>query len=149
MKRERVADIHFIEDSEDEVFISRLLLKSQNVDVNVVHYPSYDAFIASRIAPEPDRPVILFVDLNLPEIKGTEIIRRIHDSGKYPHVVSGICTGSEDPADRLSADKVGARFFIQKPLDLNALQRVCGVIEGLEIVKSGAVLRLQSVSPES
>jgi hypothetical protein len=112
MKRETIADIHFIEDSEDEVFISRLLLKSQNVDVNVVHYPSYD-------------------------------------SGKFPHVVSGICTGSEDPADRLSAEKVGARFFIQKPLDLNALKSVCVVVDELEIVTTGAVLCLQSLGSEA
>ena len=106
--------------------------------MNLVHHTSYDDFLKSDVMTTSARPLILFVDLNLPEVKGTEIIRRIRESGQFPHVVSGICTGSEDPADRLSAQKVGARFFIRKPLDVNALRGVCSIVDGLEMKTSVA-----------
>ena len=142
-----ISQIHFIEDSEDEVFISRLLLESQRVEIDLVHHTSYEAFVQSTTGSDMSLPVIVFVDLNMPDIKGTEIIRLMQEAGRYPTLISGICTGSEDPADQLSAQRVGASFFIRKPLDVNALRCVCKTVGNLEVRTSCAgTSRLYSVA---
>lgn len=117
-------EIHFIEDSDDEVFLARLLLESQGLQLDVVHHTTLSQFL-SFFDGKDDLPALLVcVDLNMPVIRGDEAIRSIRGQNRFDASVVGICTGSEDPADRKTALEAGAQFFVHKPLDKHALQKM-------------------------
>jgi len=61
---------------------------------------------------EKERPQILFLDINMPETNGFELLRRLYDSRKYYTV---FVSGHKDHA--LQALKEGASDFLLKPLD--------------------------------
>lgn len=133
MPDRQIKDIHFLEDSDDEVFISRLKLKSQKVDIHLHHYGSPADLKKAISVPSGDLPVVVFIDFNLPGMKGTEVIADILKHNAGDKIIIGICSGSEDPADRRHAREVGARFFVGKPLDRKALENVCEIIQELTI----------------
>jgi len=131
MTSRRIETVHFIEDSEDEVFLTRLLFSKEKVDARLAHHFSWDAFRAALDATPATEPLLVCVDLNMPGMKGTEIISAMLAAAPRPRLISGICSGSEDPADRLHAERVGARFFVQKPLNRAALEAICSAVEEL------------------
>lgn len=131
----QVRDIHFIEDSDDEVFLARMLLDIQNVDYNLIHHTSLDAFSAAVRNLKNTEPMIIIVDLNLPGMKGDEIVKHICQYHKREKMFVGICTGSDDPADMQRAKEVGAQFYVSKPLNLECLNKICSVSEIFNIFK--------------
>ncbi|MEM5473839.1 response regulator [Hoeflea sp. AS60] len=132
MNEVSLSDIHFVEDSNDEVFVSRLLLKKQRIGINLVHHSGMSSFRAALDAKPADAIMLAFVDLNMPAMKGTEIIASILDKAK-DDVIMGICSGSEDPEDIRLSFNAGASFFVNKPLGRQAIENVCKSVSRLSL----------------
>lgn len=131
MDKRRVEAVHFIDDSDDEIFLTKILFSREKIAPRLVHYNSLEEFRAALGAAAPDQPMLVCVDLNMPRMKGTDIIASVlADAARRPMII-GICSGSEDPADKLNAKRVGARFFVQKPLNRAALRAICSVADEL------------------
>jgi response regulator RpfG family c-di-GMP phosphodiesterase len=125
-----LSDIHFIEDSEDEVFISRLLLKRGKFGGALIHHTSESSFRQALETKGPDAVVLAFVDLNMPGKKGTEIVAEVLEKFK-DSVIIGICSGSEDPEDMRLSFLAGAHFFVNKPLARPAIEAACEAVPRL------------------
>jgi two-component system CheB/CheR fusion protein len=70
---------------------------------------------------EPD---IAFVDLDLPDIPGFEVARRLRAlAGGRPLFLAAI-TGSDRPGDRVQALAAGFDHHVLKPIDAAIMQRV-------------------------
>lgn len=131
MAKRRVEAVHFIDDSDDEIFLTKILFSKEKIAPRLMPYSSFERFRDALGAAAPDEPMLVCVDLNMPSMKGTDIIASVLADKDRPPVIIGICSGSEDPADKLNAKRVGARFFVQKPLNRAALRAICSVTEEL------------------
>ena len=72
-----------------------------------------------EVGPMEERPVCVFVDLNIigSSFDGIELIRKINK--EYGNgVVIGIISSSEDPTEITKAKQVGAQFWIIKSDDI-------------------------------
>ena len=132
-----VERIVYVEDSDDEVFLTRIVFGRERVTPELVHYPRFDALEAdleSGRLGALDASLVL-VDLNLKLTKGTDAVRRLREMPVAADAVIGVCTGSEDPADRRDAEDAGVDFFVAKPLDVACLARIAALVPRVELVR--------------
>ena len=127
----------YVEDSEDEVFLTRIVFERERVGTPLVHYARFDALERDLESGELGSLAasLVVVDLNLKLTEGTAVVRALREAPAARDAVIGVCTGSEDPADRRDALAAGADFFVGKPLDLACLERICQAVEGLRTVR--------------
>ena len=80
------------------------------------------------------KPDLVILDLNIPEISGHAVLARYHPK-EVPVIVF---SASRNEGDREQALALGAREYIQKPLDIQAFRdAVCGIIERWVVRKQG------------
>lgn len=75
--------------------------------------------------PDNAKPVLLFLDINMPVMNGWDLLEVIHQDGfdKEVHVV--MVTSSVDASDKEKAFSYSKVIdFVEKPLDEQALQRL-------------------------
>ncbi len=133
-----ISQIHSIDDSDDETFLLRLLLESQNVQVELVHHTNYGSLEKMVVSNASKQPLLILADLNMPAMKGDQVIKSLLETHGKAGISIGICSGSEDPADKLSAEGAGADFFVNKPLDLNSLTKVCEACSELALLEGAS-----------
>lgn len=66
-------------------------------------------------------PDILLLDLDMPEVDGFEVLKRLRLLEDYEHLPVIILTASEDPDSKLKALELGATDFLSKPVDPSEL----------------------------
>jgi response regulator RpfG family c-di-GMP phosphodiesterase len=128
-----MSEIHLVDDSDDEVFLTRILLQRDRVAMKVVHHPTYESIKNFLEEIDEKKPILLVVDLNMPAKNGVEIISDLKTRAEERSIVMGICTGSEDPADRRQSINTGAQFFVNKPFSLKRLHIICEQTEKFKI----------------
>ncbi len=144
MSDRKVTELHFVDDSDDEIFISRVLFERQNIDLEILHYTSFDDYQAhlEGLDDEQLAESLGVIDLNLTVSKGTDGIAALRGHSRFASMLVGVCSGSDDPADVRSAQEAGANFFVGKPVDVNCLQRICDAVPALSLVDDGERLTL-------
>ena len=83
---------------------------------------------------ESERPDVVVLDVQLPDMSGLELFQRLHSQDAALPVV--FITSSGDSATVIQAMQIGAFDYLQKPLDLPAVREV--------IERAAAVRRLSS-----
>ncbi len=78
----------------------------------------YDGRTALELLAQKGIPVVI-LDLQLPDLYGVEVLRRI--KARHPETEVVILTGHGTEEDRKACMALGARTFINKPLDINHL----------------------------
>lgn len=76
-----------------------------------------------------DRPVLVVLDVTMPEMNGYQTCREIKRIDRKIPVV--IVTGKTDPADKFWAFQSGADAFFNKPVDPKALAQRIGELLGV------------------
>jgi CheY-like chemotaxis protein len=72
-------------------------------------------------------PDFIFLDLNIPKLDGLTLLQRCLDRLGAPVIV---LTGSENPADKEKALKLGAREYLVKPCEFDAfVETIQGMID--------------------
>ena len=92
-------------------------LQLREVGTTVV-YDGEQAFEAV----EKEEPEVMVLDLLMPGVTGTEVLRKIKI--RYPRVEVIVLTGHGSPQDREECLKLGAFAFLQKPVDFEDLSEV-------------------------
>lgn len=136
MHQQKLKKIYFIEDSSDEIFLSRMLFRHHKIKLEIEHLRNMDDFFERLrgMGEAEANEAIVVVDLNLTLTKGTEGIRRLRHLEGGTKLIAGICTGSEDPADERNSFEAGADFFVAKPLDKNSLKHICNSVSTLKMI---------------
>lgn len=117
MANNYVEEIIFVDDSDDEAFVTELLLRKEKININIKHFTDYQRVIEHIDNSASNVPILAAFDLNMPVQKGTELISQLYQEYDSSKIIAGIFSGSEDPKDRKDAFEAGAKFFIQKPMD--------------------------------
>lgn len=68
-------------------------------------------------------PVVVLLDLKLPEIDGMEVLRRIRENEQTRCLPVVIFTTSDSEQEIIQAYKLGANSYVQKPGSLSALNQ--------------------------
>ena len=74
-------------------------------------------------------PVLVLLDLNLPKVKGIEVLRQLRSGTRCHKVPVIVITSSSEDADRAEAQRLGADDYFQKPADLAAYMELAHVIQ--------------------
>ena len=136
----RITDLYFIDDSSDEHLITRLMFKRAGLNITVHEFLDFASFqkLLGPKGPIDTETSIVLIDLNLGLENGIDALKTIRSDGSSGALLAGICSGSNDPADRIDAAAAGADFFVPKPLDANALKDICATVPKLDFVDDPA-----------
>jgi CheY-like chemotaxis protein len=118
-------DVMLVEDDTGEVLLIEEILAESPLPIKLhVARDGMEALL--MLASCTFQPNLIIVDLNIPYISGHGVIQRFHP--KDVPVVA--FSSSVNDADRQRALALGAREYIQKPMDLRAYTDVVlGIVE--------------------
>jgi len=74
--------------------------------------------------PPVERPHMILLDLNLPKVSGSEVLRRIKSDSRTRSIPVVVLTSSKFDRDITASKKLGAEAYIVKPVDFESLSRV-------------------------
>ncbi len=68
-----------------------------------------------------ERPSVLLLDLNMPDVSGLEILSEVRNDEELKQLPVIVLTSSNDPETKVQALRLGATDFLPKPVDANEL----------------------------
>jgi CheY-like chemotaxis protein len=124
----RPAEILLVEDSEDDVFLTRKSFENAKLAVNlhhVEHGKKCMLFLRKEgeyaDAPTPD---LILLDLNMPVMDGRQVLAEIVRDDELRKLCVVILTTSDSERDVLDMYNLRCSSYITKPVDFAQFQRV-------------------------
>ena len=119
--------ILIIEDSDDDYETTVRAFKKANRLVNPIYRcqdgdSALDYLFQRGQFEDPEsapRPGIILLDLNLPGLDGSAVLREIKNDDHFKSIPIIVLTTSDDPKDIDSCYQDGANTFIMKPVELD------------------------------
>ena len=71
---------------------------------------------------EEEKPDLVLLDVQMEEINGIEVLRRLRDNKNDVNVI--MVTGAEDPSIINEANSLGVKGYVHKPLVLEELEKI-------------------------
>jgi two-component system response regulator len=117
----RTLQVLLIEDDEDHVFLVKRALRDledATVTVEVAGDGEQAMERLTRARFDPVRqPQLVLLDLKMPKVDGLEVLRRIRAEEAAYGLPVVVLTSSEREDDREQAMRLGATWFVCKPID--------------------------------
>ena len=82
---------------------------------DVYSFPDGLAFLRWLMTPEAHIPALVIVDLNLPQMDGYSLIRRLKAKPAFAQTIFIILTGRDGMLDKLKGRLSGAHVYLTKP----------------------------------
>ncbi len=115
------ARILYIEDNYQNFRLLMRMLSAENNGYQVYHAENGKSGLVMAEELVPD---LIFVDINLPDIDGVEVTRRLKESDTSPHVPVVALTANAMVGDRERYLASGCDGYLQKPLTRASLREV-------------------------
>lgn len=106
--------IYIIEDDKSIIRGFELFLKSAGMEFR--SFGSAEDFLSQC---QPGLEDILVLDLNIPGMLGTDLLRKLDEDGI--HIPAIVVTAFDDPQNRELCKKYGVKAYLRKPVDGEAL----------------------------
>ena len=128
--------ILFIEDNKDDFLVSVRALKESKVFLNylIVAFDGMEAKKELMLDKKSNFgklqffPNLIILDLRLPFVDGTEILKKIKMNDYTKNIPVVVFTGSENKEDLLKCYQYGVNSFVKKPDNyedsMNAVQKI-------------------------
>lgn len=123
-----------VDDNPDDFFATRRTLTLAGLDNPLLHLDSgEDALDYLRgqgawAEQRPARPALILLDVNMPGMKGDEVLREIRRDPELRNLPVLMLTSSNADRDVLAAFQDGANAYLNKPVEfstlLQAIQRI-------------------------
>ncbi len=101
-----------VEDNETNLYLVRFILEQKGYDV----IEARDGITGVELAIR-EKPDLVIMDIQLPDIHGLEATKRIRASGVEEHLPIVALTSYAMPGDREQALAAGCTGYIEKPLN--------------------------------
>jgi len=123
--RTKPVQVLLIEDSAGDALLTGQIVAESPVPIKLVI--ARDGVQALTMLDDPDfQPALIILDLNIPMISGHAVLER-NPRKDIPVVIFSV---SDDQRDVQRALALGAREYVQKPMNLEAYKKaVLGIIE--------------------
>lgn len=118
--------IMLVEDNiEDATFTERVLKFNKLHKDLVLAASGLEALEAlERCDRESNLPNLILLDINLPDISGIDLLKRIKKDERFSKIPVVILTGSNEDEDIQKSYDLGAGSYLVKPISNNALMQV-------------------------
>ncbi|MBE2316534.1 response regulator [Solirubrobacter sp. CPCC 204708] len=124
MEARALQPLAVIEDSdEDFEALSRVLRETTAYD-GVKRYVSGEEALAGLLEGRDRRPALILLDLNLPGIRGIDVLAALKRDRRVRAVPVIVLSGSSREEDVDAAYDAGANAYLSKPLDYTELRRI-------------------------
>jgi two-component system response regulator len=104
-----------IEDNPDDIAIVNRLAKASPLSIELTALPNGVQALDWMKRGE-HRPDLILLDLGLPGLRGTDVLRRIRSNAELNDVPVIVVSGSQDDEDILEGLRLGAHSHIVKPI---------------------------------
>jgi len=112
------------DDSDDRQLFEKALSETA-YDISFQGFESGQELLDYLFAVKDDElPNILFLDLNMPGIRGLDILQEIRKERRFVNVGIAIYSTSKREKDMISSLAYGANCYIVKPIDFSHLRRI-------------------------
>lgn len=126
-----LVDILFVEDDQNDAELAMEALKRAKIS-NSIHLVEDGAealdflFCTGRYHERrpSDGPHIVLLDLNLPKVKGLEVLRRIKSDPQTRDIYVVVLTASKFDRDVEASKRLGADAYIVKPVDFQSFSEI-------------------------
>lgn len=110
---------------------------------DVYAYLQHEGFFMER--EEYPYPVLIFLDINMPT-SGFNVLSFLRSHPLHRNIPVVALSGSDDPACVTAAYKLGARSFLMKPAESDALLNMVRGLDGVELTHTQNGLLIERVS---
>lgn len=111
--------IFYADDDEDDIFVFKQA--AENIDAHVESFLLGESMLDAMHNPPP-QPTIIFVDLNMPQKSGFELIHEIKSSPFFRDLPVVVLSTANDQRTVNIARRTGADYFITKPRSSHELE---------------------------
>jgi len=124
----RKANLLFVEDDEDDVFMLKHVCKRIGIEGTNFAANGRQAieYLTAWFRQAGDEYPIIFLDINMPEMNGFEFLRWLRGEAALPAIPVIILSTSESPQDMITAYKLGANAYLVKASALEELATMLG-----------------------
>lgn len=111
--------IILIEDDPGHARLIEKNIRRAGVSNDIVHFENGTASL-DRLTTMGKTPALVLLDLNLPDMSGTEILRRLKAEPDTKHIPVIVLTTTDDKAEIQKCYELGCNVYITKPVDYDA-----------------------------
>lgn len=113
---------------DDKPSISKLIVQFLKKTYNVT--TKEDGLEALSLLHSGDIPDLIITDLQMPNLDGFELIKRVKESGLFRDIPIVVLSSKDSSSDRIKCLKMGAEDYLVKPFNPEELQiRVERILE--------------------
>ncbi|CCH65614.1 Circadian input kinase A [Richelia intracellularis HM01] len=112
-------DVLLLEDDLDNAHVIQTFLKNKGYWVTWVKSAAEVWKVLTQIS-----PAVILLDIQLPDSKSFELIKRLRQHDKYQHIPLIAQTAMAMQGDREACLSAGVNDYISKPIDLSELTRI-------------------------
>lgn len=113
-----------VDDDRDDAELFHEALEEVDNSLLFQHFENAQAALAEWSKAKELLPDVIFLDLNLPQTSGWEILKHIRQTNQLASIPVVMYTTSSQKKEAEVAHDLGANFFITKPTDYNELKRL-------------------------
>ncbi len=113
--------ILYVEDNSSNIELMEQVIQTSRPSIHLIN--SVYGRQAITIAKE-NRPSLIFLDLNLPDMHGSDVLRELMLNSETSHIPVVVISADAMSRQRDALLAAGARDYLSKPLDINQLLKV-------------------------
>ena len=118
--------VHVDDDRDDAQWLKESFRLYSSIAVS--HFPNANSFLSAIPSfKNGNTPCLFVIDLNLPDIKGLELIEKIKEDRCFDQVPIVMYTTGYSPADKTVCDKLGIELF-KKPNTVKEWEAICKIM---------------------
>jgi two-component system chemotaxis response regulator CheY len=112
-----------VDDSKLHHQMYKLIFSKGPLAGSIVHYASNGREGYTLLAAHPELAA-MFLDLNMPEMNGLELLARRRSDNLHPHIPIVLVTTESTPEDEARGRAAGAWDYLRKPFQPADLERI-------------------------
>ncbi len=115
----QTSDVLLVEDNPDDVTFTQRAFKKNNFDNRIIvahDGPAAVDLLLPLAGTAPLQPLLVLLDINLPQMSGLDVLRRLRSNGQTKLIPIIMLTTSNDNRDVLASYESGANGFVRKPV---------------------------------
>jgi CheY-like chemotaxis protein len=123
MEARALQPLAVVEDSDEDFEALSRVLRETTAYEGVKRYVSGEDALAGLLERRDAPPALIILDLNLPGIRGMEVLAALKADARVRSVPVIVLSGSSREEDVDAAYQAGANAYLSKPLDFAELRR--------------------------